>query len=303
MKHLTLLLLTALCLPAAIVPEVRQLLNQQDFAGAEKLIETTRNGGAWTPELIEAHSWLGRAAVAGKQYDKALAYSAASRKLALAALKGRTLDQERRLPIGLGASIEVEGQALAGKGQLSEAITFLNKELKTWYKTSIRTRIQKNINLLSLVGKPAPALEIKDSIGPNKPLALSALKGKAVLLFFWAHWCSDCKAQSPIIADLAKAYAPKGLVVVGPTQHYGYVAGGEDATPAVEKPYIGKIYDQFYAGIPSMAAPLSEENFRVYGSSTTPTLVLVNRKGIVTMYNPGNLKREDLAARIEKALE
>jgi thiol-disulfide isomerase/thioredoxin len=303
MKTTILVLLAALTLPAAIVPEVRVLLSKQDFASAEKLVESTRAGGAWTPELIEAHSWLGRGALAAKQFDKALAYSAETRKLSMAALKARKLDAEKRLPIGFGASIEVEGQALAAKGQLSEAIAFLNKELKTYYSTSIRTRIQKNINLLSLVGKPAPTLEIKESVGPNAVKPLASLKGKAVLLFFWAHWCGDCKAQAPILANLATKYGPKGLVIVGPTQRYGYAAGGEDATPAVEKTYIAKVYQDFYATIPNMSAPLSEENFRLYGSSTTPTLVLIDKTGIVRLYNPGKLTAEELTAKIEPLLQ
>jgi thiol-disulfide isomerase/thioredoxin len=301
MKPFT-LLLASFAAQAAVVPEVRALLQKQDFAAAEKLIETQRAGGPWTPELIEAQSWLGRGALAAKQFDKALAYSAETRKLSLAALKTRKLDDEKRLPIGFGASIEVEGQALAGKGQLSEAIAFLAREEKTYHNTSIRTRIRKNINLLSLEGKRAPALEIKDSVGPLKPKALASLKGKPVLLFFWAHWCGDCKAQAPILADLAAKYGPKGLTIVGPTQHYGYINGGDDAAPAAEKPYIAGIYDKFYKIIPGMTAPLSEENFRVYGSSTTPTLVLIDKAGIVRLYNPGKLTAEQLSAKIEPLL-
>lgn len=302
MKLLPVLLLATLTLSAAIVPDVRALLNKQDFDGAEKLVETQRAGGAWTGELIEAHSWLGRGALAAKNFDKARAYAATTRKLSLAALKTRKLDDEARLPTGFGASIEVEGQALAASGQLSEAITFLNRELKTYYSTSIRTRIQKNINLISLVGKPVPTLETKDSVGPHKALPLSKLKGKTVLLFFWAHWCSDCKAQAPILAALAEKYASRGFVVVGPTQYYGYVAGGEDALPAAEKPYIASIHDQHYKIIPGMAAPLSVENFRVYGSSTTPTLVLIDKTGIVRLYNPGKLTAEQLSEKIEPLL-
>jgi thiol-disulfide isomerase/thioredoxin len=298
---LKLILLAAILtaqLSAAIIPAVRAALAKQDFATAEKLIATQKGIGNWTPELLEAKSWLGRAHLAAKHYDQAMDEARATRKLCLAALKGRSLDAEKRLPIALGATIEVEGQALAGKGQLSESISYLNGELKTYYKTSIRTRIQKNINLLSLVGKPAPALEVKESIGSTKPLTLAQMKGKPVVLFFWAHWCGDCKNEAPILAELAAKYAPKGLVVVGPTQRYGYVARGEDATPAQEKPYIEEVFSKFYSAIPKMASPLSEENFRVYGASTTPTMVIIDKTGIVRTYNPGNLSLEELEKRL-----
>ena len=302
MRLTSIALFAALSVQAAIVPEVRVLINNKDLAAAEKLIEAQRAGGPWTPELIEAQSWLGRGALFAKQYDKALAYAAQTRKLSLEALKSRKLDDEKRLPIGFGASMEVEGQALAAKGQLSEAIGFLNREVKTYWATSIRTRIQKNINLLSLEGKRAPALELKEMIGPNPAVSLAKLKGKPVLLFFWAHWCADCKAQGPILTELLAKYGKKGLTVIGPTQRYGYVAGGDDATPAAEKSYIATVYAKSYAAIPGMSAPLSEENFRMYGSSTTPTLVLIDKTGIVRMYNPGSLTMEQLTAKIEPLL-
>ena len=296
------LVLFVASLQGAIVPEVRAYLDQKDFAGAAKLIEAERAGGAWTPELLLAHSWLGRGALAAKQFDRALEYSEATRKLVMAALKTRKLDAEATLPIAFGASIEVKGQALAAKGQLGEALAFLEHEVKTYRMTSMRARIQKNINLLSLVGKPAPTLETKVYIGAQSPSTLANLKGKPVLLFFWAHWCSDCKAEAGIVAELASKYSSRGLVVVGPTQHFGYVAGGEDAAPAVETAYIGKVYQQYYSSIPGMAVPLSEENFRMYGASTTPTIVLIDKAGIVRLYNPGILTKAQLTAKIEALL-
>ena len=92
-----------------------------------------------------------------------------------------------------------------------------------------------------------------------------------MLLFFWAHWCADCKYQGPILAQLRDRYAAKGLQLVAPTQYYGYVAGGEDATPAQEKPYMARIRMEFYPGLKEVPAPISVEAFQAYGVSTTPT--------------------------------
>ena len=156
---------------------------------------------------------------------------------------------------------------------------YLRGELKKYYSTSIRARIQKNIHLLSLEGKPAPAL---------------AQKGKATLLFFWAHWCSDCRGDAPIVERLRQEF-PK-LAILGPTQRYGYVDGGAEASPAVESAYIEQVRKQLFGLIPG---PVSEENFRLYGASTTPTFVLIDKAGIVRMYHPGAMSYEDLASRIK----
>jgi hypothetical protein len=80
------------------------------------------------------------------------------------------------------------------------------------------------------------------------------------------------------------------------------VANGTDAAPEVEKPYIEKIRRQFYSSLGDMPAPLSNANFARYGASTTPTLVLVDRRGIVRWYHPGQATARELAAHIEVAL-
>jgi len=48
---------------------------------------------------------------------------------------------------------------------------------------------------------------------------------------------------------------------------------------------------------------VSEENFRVYGVSTTPTVVLIDRHGVVRLYNPGRISYEQLAAKVQPLLQ
>jgi thiol-disulfide isomerase/thioredoxin len=177
----------------------------------------------------------------------------------------------------------VEANIFAARNQRTEAIAYLQDQLKIYRATSIRTRIQKNINLLTMEGKPAPVLQ-----------SVSVPKGKPVLLFFWAHWCNDCKAEGPILAQLKAEFGPKGLMIVAPTQKYGYVQGGEDAPADVELRYIEKIRQERYSEIITTPAPVNEENFRRYGASTTPTLVLIDRNGIVRLYHPGRMTYEEL---------
>ena len=124
---------------------------------------------------------------------------------------------------------------------------------------------------------------------------------KPVILFFWAHWCADCKKQAPILARLQEQFQAQGLTIIGPTQRYGYVAGGVDAAPADELKYIGQVREQYYAGL-KMTVPVSEENFKNFGSSTSPTLVVIGRNGIVSLYHPGHMSYEELLPVVTKAV-
>ena len=285
-----------------LVSEVRAAIARQDFAEGERLIAAQRAATSVTPIVMEAISWLGRGALAAGQLDRAEGYARQAYDLAQAALKTRGVDDEPRLATALGASIEVLSQAGAKRGARSEAVAFLRGELGRWGGTSIARRIQKNLNLLSLEGVPAPALDLAEHLGPPPP-ALPALKGKVVLLFFWAHWCGDCKTQAPVLARLLERYGPQGLTVVAPTQRYGYVAGGKKASPGDEKAYIEQIWRTVYAQLPSTPVPLAQANMERYGVSTTPTIVLVDRGGLVRLYNPGRMTEEALEPIVRRLLD
>jgi thiol-disulfide isomerase/thioredoxin len=297
---LTALLLASSAL-AGIVEDVRAAIARNDPAAAEQQVQAYRQAHGADAQLAAAITWQARAALAAKKFDQAAAYADQARQMTLPNLRGPRIDREKWL-YAMGASIEVQAQTLAAQGDTADAVVFLRDEVKTYSGTSIHERIQKNINLLSLEGKPAPSLEEAVWFGPRPP-SIASLRGKAVLLFFWAHWCPDCKATVPIIAGLMKKYGPRGLALIGPTEYYGYVANGMDAPPAVEKPYIEQIRGQFYAPLSDMPAPLSNANFARYGASSTPTLVLVDRKGIVSWYHPGAATELELSSQIERALQ
>jgi thiol-disulfide isomerase/thioredoxin len=296
-----LLVVWVACASEDIVRDVRLAISRHDFALGETLIRNYKAGQGITPEMIEAVSWLGRGALAAKDLDRAEAYVAEARKSALEQLKRRKLDAEPHLPLGLGASIEVQAFVLEGRGERGEAVAFLRRELAAWRDTSIVTRIQKNIHLLSLEGKAAPELDVKSWLGP-KPPTLAELRGKPVVLFFWAHWCGDCKRLIPDMARLAGAYRSKGLMLIGPTQHYGYVAGGVEAGRDEETRYMEVVRRQYYGALAGMPAPVSEENFVRYGSSSSPTLVFIDRKGIVRAYHPGSMTYQELVAAVNSVL-
>jgi thiol-disulfide isomerase/thioredoxin len=286
---------------AGIVENVRVALAQNNFSAAEAQLDSYRNQRGVDGEYLEAYSWMARAALDQRQYGRASAYAKQTKTQAVELLKHRALDAEPHLPIALGAAFEVESQALAAQGQKMQAIAVLRSALATYGNTSIHERLQKNLNLLSFQGRVAPALRSEQSLGAALPAA-AALKGSPVLLFFWAHWCGDCKAEAPIIAQLRSEYSPRGLKVIGPTRFYGYTAQIEHARPSDELQYIDAVRHRFYNGLLDMPVPISKANFDAYGASTTPTLVLLDRAGKVAWYHPGAVPYGELRAEIEKVV-
>jgi len=295
------LLLCSSFAAADIVEDVRTALAHQNFPAAESQLNVYQLEHGATPEYIEALSWMSRAALAANQLDQAESYAKQTESLSRQQLVHHALDSDPHLPIALGAALEVEAQVLAARGRHTAAVALLRRSIATYSTTSIRARLQKNLNLLSLTGQTAPPLSLSEYLGP-KPVSLAQLKGSPVLLFFWAHWCPDCKAEGPIIGQLLSEFGPKGLIAFAPTQLYGYAAHGEDATPKDELAYTQRVWQTYYPALQGCPVPVSNANFNLYGASTTPTLVLLDRSGRVSLYHPGVLPYADLRSAIEKLL-
>ncbi len=288
--------------PPRVVVYVQQALKNGDLASAEAMAQQYRRLNGDTPEALEALAWLARGEIAYGKPDEAFQTAEDVRQSAEKLLGLRGMDSEPHLPLALGAAYEVEAECLFSRGKRPEALLLLKKAQAKWKDTSLADRLQKNINLMTLQGRPMPLVRIPEWIG-TKPSPAASWKGKPVLLFFWAHWCADCKAEAPILAKLAAEMEPRGLVVVGPTRRYGYTAQEEHAAPATETPFISRVFDKYYSGIPKMQVPLDASNFQRFGVSTTPTLVLVDRAGIVKMYHPGVLDEASLRTAIEGVLK
>jgi len=287
----------------SLVSEMSDLAWTEEVDRARAILEARRvDGEQPTAEWLAAVSWLARGASFAERWDLAERYASEAYEGSLELMKERLLDDERFLPTALGAGIEVLGHTYDAQGDRARAVTFLSTARQEFAGTSIETRIQKNFLLLSLEGKTFPALEIDEYLG-LQPSTPDDLKGKVVLFYFWAHWCPDCKRQEPVLRALYEEYHDLGLVIVGPTQFYGFVSRGQTATPEEELAYLNGDYTAQFP-IPSwMGVPISGNNFLNFGVSTTPTLVLVDRDGIVQRYNPGGLSQEELAVLIEPLLE
>ena len=305
MRGFRLLLLAAMVasLPSVgsaqtLVRDVRAAIGKSDMAAADALVTAYRAQSGTTPEALAALSWLGRGALAAGDRVRADRYAKDTERLTLDALKTRTFAAEPNLATALGASLEVQARVMSDGGQRASAVKFLQDQIVKYRNTPIHARLTKNLNLISLEGQPAPKLTAREFLGAPMP----EMKGRPTVLFFWAHWCPDCKAAAPILGEIERDYRDAGLLVVGPTRHYGYVAGGTEAPPAQELAYIEQVRQQYYSALPRMAVPVSDEDALDYGMDATPTIVLVDRTGIVRMFHPGPMTRAELEPKIRELL-
>lgn len=86
---------------------------------------------------------------------------------------------------------------------------------------SLTRSIESGKKLAALIGKDAAPLAV-EAWANGEPLTESDLKGKVVLLDFWAVWCGPCIVTFPHLREWQEKYADKGLVIVGLTRFYNY---------------------------------------------------------------------------------
>jgi thiol-disulfide isomerase/thioredoxin len=287
---------------SGIIAAVRGAILEKEWLEAETIVRDNLTADATRLEAIEAFSWIGRGALADGQLNRAIRVAREVERLVETTLGGQALIMQPSLATALGASFEVQAKVLAAWGNRSDAVYLLNRALKRYRHTAIHMRIQKNINLLSLVRSRAPDLDTAEVLGNRK--VLPVLNSRPTLLFFWAHWCSDCKAQ---VSSLEKIYnefsSDQGLGLIAPTQRYGYTMNASEVSSREqEREYIEAVYQQDYQFLSETPAPLSRRNFENYGVSTTPTLVLVDTNGIVQLYHPGMMSETELHNAVRKLM-
>jgi thiol-disulfide isomerase/thioredoxin len=119
---------------------------------------------------------------------------------------------------------------------------------------------------MDLVGTAAPAWTDTQSVAGAFPTSLAALRGKVVVLDFWATWCGPCRFVAPKLDALQARYAAQGLSVVG--------LSTEDASDVA--PFAQQMGLRYGVG-----SDPHGKTTRAYGVVSLPTLVVIDKRGTV----------------------
>jgi thiol-disulfide isomerase/thioredoxin len=273
-----------------LVRIVRGKLSAADLASGAAYAEDWKREYGIDATYLDAVGWLARGAVMLGQPDAALAYAREVRAAIPEPVVAERLG-------ALGAAIEAESQVRAAREGSAAAVAFLTGELRLSEDVAFRSRLWKNINRLELVGKPAPELGPPTAAMDPAPPSLAALRGKPVLLFFWAHWCGDCRAQAAALTRLRERWRDQ-ISFLMPTRLYGTARDGAAATPDEESAHIAAVIAADYPGLAGIPVTIDTATMVRYGVSATPTFVLVDRAGKVRLYAPTRLTEAELDRRL-----
>jgi thiol-disulfide isomerase/thioredoxin len=135
--------------------------------------------------------------------------------------------------------------------------------------------------------KKAPNFSLSTNDG--KTIELSKLKGKTVVINFWATWCGPCRAEIPGFLEVYEKYKSKGLEIVGISLDQG---GWNDVSPFVKK---------FKISYPVVIG--NDKISKQYGNiEAIPTTFIVDKNGTIVDEHVGYLKKEDFENKIKGLL-
>lgn len=187
----------------------------------------------------------------------------------------------------LGWALTEAGDTAGKDALMNEAKTAINdpelwKTIEQAVSGQIAQKVEENKNL----NKPAAAWAEHEWIG-SAAMSLESLKGKVILLDFFATWCKPCINAFPHIREWKDKYGAQGLVVIGMTNYQGRYDNAQ-VQPADE---LGKMKNEF---IPKhkISWPVAIEKsgrttFEKYGVSGIPHITLIDKKGNIRYFKVG----------------
>ncbi len=148
-----------------------------------------------------------------------------------------------------------------------------------------------------LQGKPAPAFTLEDISG--KKLSLADYKGKALLINFWATWCTPCKIETPWLVELRDQYAAQGFEILAISMDD--LDLDDAAKLSGEKKDIARFVQQMKMSYPVLIG--GDSISKPYGGlDDLPTSFFVNRNGTVVSAQLGLTSKDEIEARIKQSL-
>lgn len=168
-----------------------------------------------------------------------------------------------------------------------------------WYADSVTRRTVAHA--IQDAGKPAvaplaPDFTLKDL--QDKDVSLSQLKGKVVLVNFWATWCEPCRIEIPWLIELQQKYGTRGFVVLG--------LSVDDEGKKVVAPYVEKERFDVNGKKEAMNYPIllsTDEVVHKFGGLIGyPTSVLISRDGRQVKRITGIISFEEIDKAIQSLL-
>lgn len=136
------------------------------------------------------------------------------------------------------------------------------------------------------IGQDAPEIALPDLGG--EMVSLASLRGKVVLINFWATWCPPCREEMPDIEDVYRRFKDRGFVVLA-------VNLQEDSGTVAE--FVQRLGLSF-----TIVLDTSGEVSETYRVFSLPTSYFVDRDGVIRDANIGGMTRDIIEAKLEKIM-